>query len=393
MCPSFRATRDENHTTRARANLLRELLIHPVSDKRFSQPEILNALATCLSCKGCKAECPSNVDMGRYKAEYLQHHYDEAGTPLTVKLTSDLSKIQRLGMIAPCLYNGVLKFPLSANIIRKMMHFDSRRAIPGIYKFSLRHWLDKNPSKGNLTRKVFLFADEFTNYMDVEIGISFIRLMRKLGYEVEIPNHVDSGRIDISKGLLKKAKKLASTNVSLLKDIISSDTPLVGLEPSCILSFRDEYPDLVEADLKEDANSLSRNVLLYDEFIIREFRNGYIRKDQFSSENKTIRLHGHCHQKALVSILPSKEMLSIPANYHVDVIPSGCCGMAGAFGYSKDNYQLSMAIGEQVLFPAVRKASSSEIIAAPGTSCRQQILDGTGREALHPVQILEEALV
>lgn len=392
MCPSYRATKNENHTTRARANLLRELLIHPSSDKIFSQPDILNALATCLSCKGCKSECPSNVDMARYKAEYLQHHYDESGVPLSVRLTSDLSKIQQLGMTVPGVYNSFLKSSFFGGIIHRVMHFDKRRNIPGIYKFSLRDWLKRNQSEKKYSRKLYLFADEFTNYMDVEIGMAFVQLMRKLGYEVIIPEHIDSGRVDISKGLLKKAKTIANKNVGLLKDIISDETPLVGLEPSCILTFRDEYPDLVDKSMKNDACSLAKNVLLFDEFFVREYRKGNISPDQFTSEAKNIKLHGHCHQKALVSILPSKEMLSIPKNFRVEVIPSGCCGMAGAFGYDENNYDLSMAIGEQVLFPAVRQSDSSTIIAAPGTSCRQQILDGTGRTALHPVQILLSVL-
>lgn len=393
MCPSFRATRDENHTTRARANLLRELLIHPSSDKVFSQPEILNALSTCLSCKGCKSECPSNVDMARYKAEYLQHHYDESGVPLSVTLTSCLSTIQRLGMIVPSLYNTLIKSQLFGGVIKKVMNFDSRRSIPGIYKYTLRKWLLRHPSTGDYKHKVYLFADEFTNYMDVEVGIAFIKLMRTLGYEVIIPEHVDSGRIDISKGLLKKAKEKVNKNIRLLKDLITEETPLVGLEPSCILSFRDEYPDLADRELKDASISLGKNAILFDEFIVREFKNGNIKQEQFTTEHKKIKLHGHCHQKALVSILPSKEILRIPQNFEVEVIPSGCCGMAGAFGYDRKHYDLSMAVGEQVLFPAVRETSDNTIIAAPGTSCRQQILDGTGRKALHPVQILLEALI
>lgn len=392
MCPSFRATRDENHSTRARANLLRELLIHPSSNKVFSQLEILNALSTCLSCKGCKSECPSNVDMARYKAEYLQHHYDESGVPLSVTLTSYLSSIQRLGMIVPTLYNTLIKSQLFGGVIKKLMHFDSRRAMPGIYKCTLRYWLERNPSTDEYKRKVYLFADEFTNYMDVEVGISFIKLMRALRYDVVIPEHTDSGRIDISKGLLKKAKEKVDKNVRLLKDLISEETPLVGLEPSCILSFRDEYPDLADSELKDASIALGKNTLLFDEFIVREYKKGNIKTDQFTTEYIKIKLHGHCHQKALVSILPSKEMLKIPQNFDVEVIPSGCCGMAGAFGYDKKNYELSMAIGEQVLFPSVRTALDDTIISAPGTSCRHQILDGTGRQPLHPVQILMNAL-
>lgn len=393
MCPSYRATMDESHTTRARANLLRELLIHPANDKVFSQPEILDALATCLSCKGCKSECPSNVDMARYKAEYLQHHYDESGIPIPVKLTSGLSKIQKLGMLMPGVFNFFVSNPVTGGVIKNIMRFDHRRSIPKIHKYTLRNWMKNNPSEDTYKSKVYLFADEFTDYMDVEIGITFVRLLRGLGYEVVIPEHKDSGRIDISKGLLKKAKAIANNNVNLLKDIVSDESPLVGIEPSAILSFRDEYPDLVEQGIRDDAIKLSKNTLLFDEFIVKEFRKGNITSENFSDKTKKIKLHGHCHQKALVSIFPSKEMLSIPKNFKVEIVPSGCCGMAGAFGYDKNNYELSMAIGEQVLFPAVRTADENTVIAAPGTSCRQQIFDGTGIHALHPIQILFDALI
>lgn len=240
---------------------------------------------------------------------------------------------------------------------------------------------------------MYLFADEFTNYIDVVIGIKFIKLLRTLGYEVVIPEHVESGRTELSKGLLRKARSIAEKNIGLLKDIISEETPLVGIEPSCILSFRDEYPDLVVDELKEEARNLSVNCLLFDEFIVREIHKGNIKKEQFTKAPLHIKLHGHCHQKSLASVEPSKEMLSLPKNYEVDIMPTGCCGMAGAFGYEKEHYELSMQIGEQILFPAIRQAKESICIAAPGTSCRQQIKDGTGREAYHPIEILYDVLL
>ena len=185
---------------------------------------------------------------------------------------------------------------------------------------------------------------------------------------------------------------MARKNVLLLKDAVSERIPLVGIEPSCILSFRDEYPDLVGDDLKEETVKLGKNCLLYDEFFTREMRAGRIRAEQFTRQPLKIILHGHCHQKSLASVEPSREMLSLPVNYSVEVIPSGCCGMAGAFGYEKKHYELSMKIGEQVLFPAVRDAGENVCISAPGTSCRQQIKDGTGKQALHPIEVLYEAL-
>lgn len=393
MCPVYRATKDEKDTTRARSNILRNLIIHPERGKMFSQPEILAALDSCLSCKACKAECPSNVDMARFKAEYMQHHYDETHVPLRSLLVANLTRIQKIGMIFPAMYNAVVSSCLTSPVLKRILSFAPQRSIPGIYKFTLRHWLRSHPETKRYDKKVYLFADEFTDYMDVEIGITFIKLLRALGYQVIIPKHVESGRTELSKGMLRKAKKTADKNVELLKDIINDEVPLVGIEPSCILVFRDEYPDLVRAGLKEEALSLAAHCLLFDEFIIREIHKGNITADQFTDKPQKIRLHGHCHQKALVSIEPSREMLSLPLNYTVEVIPSGCCGMAGAFGYEKEHYAISMQIGEQVLFPAIRSADSETIIAAPGTSCRQQIMDGTGVRAYHPVEILYQALV
>ena len=209
---------------------------------------------------------------------------------------------------------------------------------------------------------------------------------------MEIPRHVESGRAAISKGCLRLARKFAVKNVSLLKDIISAETPLVGIEPSCILSFRDEYPDLVPQEMRSDAKALGRHCLLFDEFLVREFQAGRIGKDAFREVRADIWLHGHCHQKSLVGVGKSAEMLRMIPGATVHVIPSGCCGMAGSFGYEKEHYATSMAIGEMVLFPAVRQAGPDAIVAAPGTSCRQQILDGTGIHALHQVEVLYDCL-
>lgn len=394
MCPSFRTTGEEDHTTRARANVLRELLTHPKTKKIYDQPDILEALETCVSCKACKSECPSNVDIARFKAEFLQHHYDTCGVPLKAYLVAHLTDVQRLGTLFPWLYNVFVHNRLTSNILKRVLHFAPERAVPGLYKTTLRRWVKQNVSrvKTPSVGKVYLFADEFTNYMDVEVGMQMVELLNGLGYEVVIPRHVESGRTAISKGMLKVARRIARKNVVFLKDVVSSEVPLVGIEPSCILSFRDEYPDLVGDDLKAAAVGLGKNCLLYDEFFVREIHAGRIRAEQFTEDSLKIVLHGHCHQKSLASVEPSREMLSLPANYEVEVIPSGCCGMAGAFGYERKHYELSMKIGEQVLFPAVRAVGERVCIAAPGTSCRQQIKDGTGRVALHPVQVLRRAL-
>jgi Fe-S oxidoreductase len=241
-------------------------------------------------------------------------------------------------------------------------------------------------------KKVYLFCDEFTNFNDTEIGIKAILLLEKLGYEVIIPKHEESGRAWLSKGLVRAAKRLANKNISLLSKMINEETPLIGIEPSAILTFRDEYIDLADDENLAAAKALAKNVFLIDEFIANEIDKGHICKDLFTKEKRLIKLHGHCQQKALSSVAPSVKIMSLPENYSVETIPSGCCGMAGSFGYEKEHYDISLKIGELVLLPAVRAQAEDVIIAAPGTSCRHQIKDGTGRKALHTVEVLYEAL-
>ena len=240
--------------------------------------------------------------------------------------------------------------------------------------------------------KVHLFCDEFTNYTDTQVGIKAIELLSRLGYQVDLPPHRESGRTYLSKGLLLKAKALANSNVQALAGLVDPTSPLIGIEPSALLTLRDEYLDLVDPGLREEAKRLSDGSMLIDEFIAREMEAGKIKPSQFHQDQKRIKLHGHCHQKALASQVPTKKMLSLPENYKVELIPSGCCGMAGSFGYEKEHYKLSMEIGELVLVPEIRKLDNEVLVAAPGTSCRHQIADGTGKAALHPVEILFEAL-
>jgi len=333
--------------------------------------------------------------MTRLKAEFMQHYYEENSIGLKVWMVANLPRFQAIFSIFPFLYNFVVQNNITVGLLKKVLHFAPERTLPTLSKLTLKtlalRYCKKNAIE-NSKGKVYLFADEFTNHMEAEIGLKFIQLLDYLGYEVTIPKHKESGRTALSKGLLKKAKKIANANVSLLKDLITEDMPLVGIEPSCILSFRDEYPDLVDGVLKVPAKELAKNSLLFDEFLLREIKKGNISSDDFKDDKAKIFLHGHCHQKSLASVEASKDILSLPQNYEVEMIPSGCCGMAGAFGYEKNHYSLSMKMGEQVLFPAVRKANLVQIISAPGTSCRQQIKDGTGREALHPIEILFNAL-
>ena len=395
MCPSYMATRNEQDTTRARANILREVLTRSQKSNPFDSDEIASVMDLCLSCKGCKSECPSNVDVARLKAEWLQQRYDTRGVPMRARLIGNFSNAMTWASLAPGVFNFLVTNSVSAQIFKRFAGFAEGRSMPHLSRTPLRRWHRIHANKSDLfpNGRVFLFCDEFTNFNDADIGAKAVRLLNRLGYEVVIPNHVDSGRAQISKGLLREAQKLAIRNVELLQDVISSDSPLVGIEPSAILGFRDEVPDLVPEALVKGANQLAKNALLVDEFIAREAKNGRIRSDSFTQTPGKIKLHGHCHQKALASLAATVTALELPVNYKVEVIPSGCCGMAGSFGYEEEHFAVSMKIGELVLLPAVRSATADIMIAAPGTSCRHQIKDGTGRIALHPVEILHDALV
>jgi FAD/FMN-containing dehydrogenase/Fe-S oxidoreductase len=397
MCPSYMATRNEKDTTRARANILREFLTNSNKINRFDHNEIKEVMDLCLSCKACKSECPSNVDMAKLKAEWLQHYYDANGIPMRSRLIANFNASSRLGAIAPGIYNFVMTNGAISKLVKRFSGFAVERSMPTLYKTTLKAWYNKHKRKQDTRktgiRKVYLFCDEFTNFNDTEIGIKAILLLEKLGYEVLIPKHEESGRAWLSKGLVRAAKKIANKNISLLSPYITAETPLVGIEPSAILTFRDEYVDLADDDQFEAAKQLSANVFTIDEFIAGEIEKGNITSAQFTKEKRNIKLHGHCQQKALSSVSSSVKLLSLPENYSVSTIPSGCCGMAGSFGYEKEHFEVSQQIGELVLFPAVRQQPEDVIIAAPGTSCRHQIKDGTGRKSLHPVEVLYEALI
>lgn len=399
MCPSYMATRNEKDTTRARANILREALTNPillspnneVENKRFNDKRVKEVMDLCLACKGCKSECPSNVDVAKLKMEFLYHYQKANGTPIRSRLIGNFSKLSNIASYVPWAYNLVFKNASLRRVANSVVGFHPDRTMPLLHNTTLKKWFSKQ-SLQTSAKKLYLFCDEFTNYNDVEIGKKAIDLFQKLGYEVIISEHDVSGRAYLSKGMLDEAKEIANRNVAMLSNIVSEEIPLVGIEPSAILTFRDEYPELVDNALAEKASELAKNVLLFDEFIAREMDAKRITREQFTASKKLIKLHGHCQQKAVGSLVPTKKMLSLPEGYTVQLIPSGCCGMAGSFGYEKEHYELSMQIGELVLFPTVRAQESGTIIAAPGTSCRHQIHDGTGRKAQHPIEILWEAL-
>ncbi len=390
MCPSYMATRNEKDTTRARANILREILTRSKEENPFASKEIYEVMDLCLSCKGCASECPSNVDVATLKAEFLYQHYKTHGVPLRATAIANIGKLHALGSQVPGLSRFFLENPLTSGLLKKVLNIAPQRSLPAPVK-SLRSWYRRQEARlaapgkrGNL----YFFFDEFTNYQDVEVGKKAIELLHRLGYGVKAVDHAESGRAYLSKGLLKEARRMAMYNVHTFQPLVSAEVPLVGLEPSAILGFRDEYPRLVIPENRDLARKLAAHCFTIEEFLAKEAEAGHIGPDDFTSEPRQILLHGHCHQKALSAVSFTEKLLRLPQNYQVQTIPSGCCGMAGSFGYEAEHYDLSMKVGELVLFPAVRQANDTTLIVAPGTSCRHQIWDGTRRKALHPVEVL-----
>lgn len=401
LCPAYKVSGNELFTTRARANVIRELLTRGVGPDSgrgdrslLDSDEIRSMLDSCLACKGCKSECPSNVDMTRIRSELLQQRYDKSGVPIRIWLVARMPALSRIAMVAPSVYNAFVSWGWSARLLKGLLGFASGRNLPRLSRATMRTLVRRESGKhcGEFPKgKVYLFADEFTDMQEAELGLKFAKLLFALGYKVEIPRHVESGRAAISKGVLKHARKCAAENVRLLRGIVSETTPIVGIEPSCILSFRDEYPDLVDPEMRPAAKKLGAAALLFDEFLLREIRAGRISSGSFRKGAVEIWLHGHCHQKSLVGVDKTAAVLRELLGAKVNVIPGGCCGMAGSFGYEKDHYEMSMAIGEMVLFPAVRRAVERKcdaVVSAPGTSCRHHIKDATGVTAFHPIELL-----
>ena len=387
MCPTFKASGEEIDAPRARANIIREVLAFSKEKDPLSSELIKVVLDNCLMCKACKNECPSNVDIAKLKSEVLQHYQDTNGYDISIRLVNALPRLQALASIAPFVYNGVVSWGFSSSLIKKMMGFAQERTLPKIGVCNFEKEMKRCEKKGFI-KTIYLFIDEFSRYQDYQITKTAIRLFSALGYKVKRAPIKESGRIAFSKGMLKRAKKLAKKNIELLLPLINDSTPLVGLEPSAVLSFRDEYPDL----LKRDLSGLNANVFLFDEFLAREIDCGNIDRELFTDEKRNVLLHGHCQQKALIGTEFMETMLTLPRNYPVEVIPSGCRGMAGSYGYEQKHYEMSKKIAHSVLIPAIENADKDTIISAPGTSCREQISHFSSREALHPIEVLYNAL-
>jgi hypothetical protein len=386
MCPSYRATKDEKDTTRARANTLREFLTNSKRSNKFNHQELKEVFDLCLSCKACASECPSNVDVAALKSEFLYQYQEENGYSFRNSMFANNVKYNKIGSLFPSLTNLVL----NTYVTKSIMGISLKRSVPKLTPKTLKSWYKKQTHSSS-KKIIYVFCDEFTNFYDTEIGKDTVIVLKRLGYNPTFIKHPESGRSFISKGFLKEAKALANKNVSIFKELITDKTPLIGIEPSAILTFRDEYIRL--ADDINSAKIIAKNTFTIEEFLKNEFEKGNIRTNQFTNEKKSIKIHGHCHQKALSSTHATFSILNIPKNYTPTIMNTGCCGMAGSFGYEKEHYKISMQVGEDTLFPKIRNTSKETEIIASGTSCRHQILDGTNRYAKHPITVLREAII
>jgi FAD/FMN-containing dehydrogenase/Fe-S oxidoreductase len=397
MCPSYMATLDEKDTTRGRANVFRQALYSPNPRDAFSSEELRSALELCLSCKGCKSECPANVDMARLKAEFTQQYHDAKGTPLSAKIFGNYGSLSRLASMVPWLANFFLRFFLSRWVMRWMLGVSLKRRLPA---YASRRFIKQfddyrrdHPADTDADG-VWLYVDPFTEYTEPEVAMAAVRVLEAGGYRVEILPVEDDGRTFLSKGLVRDAKALTEANMERLAPLFEDcpDQMIVGLEPSALLTFRDEAPDLCDSTYKPIAKKCAERAMLLEEFVVQGFDDGRFSQVFRAQEHAPVLLHGHCHQKAIVGVGPTEQALR-QAGYDVETLATGCCGMAGSFGYEHAHYEVSMDIGELVLFPALRDAEADTLVCAPGTSCRHQIHDGVRRTAEHPAILLERALV
>ena len=391
MCPSFMATREEEHSTRGRANLLRAALSGTLPEGTITNQRLYDAMDLCLECKACKSECESGVDMAKLKYEFLDNYYKNNKRPFRNKFFAHIARFSRLGSKFAPLANFGAASPIGRFFSSAFLGVHPNRQLPKFASPTLAQWFASRTGtnvKGTPKGTVALFNDTFMNYNYPEIGIAAVELLEAAGYRVQLANAECCGRPMISKGLLDEAAAYARYNIDRLYAFADQGVPIIGCEPSCLLTFRDEYPEFCQ---DERAAKVADHSYMIDEFLAMLQEKGELDL-VFTSLEKKVLFHGHCHQKSLVGTGPSMAALRLPPGYQVELINSGCCGMAGSFGFEKEHYDISMAIGEQVLFPTIRESGPEWEVAVMGVSCRQQVEHGTGRPARHLVEILRDAV-
>lgn len=389
MCPSYHATRDEKDTTRARANALRQYLTQPDG---ISEDQLKEVFDLCISCKACKRECPSNVDASSFKAEVTYNYYKNHRRPLRDYLFGYNDTINKNLNPFKTLYNFSVSNTTVSRLVKAMSGVHQDRSLPELSAETFQEILKTAQMKpiSKPLRTVYLFVDEFTNRLESGIGKDAIELLVGLGYEIKYLPNQQSGRALLSKGFLNKARQVCVHNVDLYKDVITEETPLIGIEPSAILSFRDDYKRLYpDSSIVEE---LSKHVFLIEEFLAHEINEGRITSKQFSDEVQKVKIHVHCHQKALSNMKFTFDCINVVSNAKVTIMSTGCCGMAGGFGYEKEHFEVSKTISNLSLIPAIHKSSEDTVILSNGSSCRHQIRDFANREALHPVSFLRQNL-
>lgn len=388
MCPSYMGTLDEEHSTRGRANALRNAIAGRTPQEEFTGKRLYEVMDLCLECKACKAECPSNVDMAKLKYEFLDHYHRANGLPLRNRLFGGIAMLNRIGSSLAPISNWLAKSSVNRWLLERVAGIDRRRPLPQFAGETFEEWFHRHRAEGDGAKgAVVLFSDTFNNYNTPGVAIAATRYMERSGYRVVLADKKCCGRPMISKGMLGQAKENAAWNVDKLAPYAENGTPIVGLEPSCLLTLRDEYPEFLRTTA---AKKVAENSFLFEEFVMREHKEGRLTLNSSGNGKKTL-LHGHCHQKALVGTAPTVSMLRL-AGYDVSEVDSGCCGMAGSFGFEKEHYDLSTRIGNRRLAPAVKAAGAAVEIVAPGISCRQQIDHLAQRAAKHPAELMWEAV-
>ena len=386
MCPSYMATREEIHSTRGRARILFEALTTDLLPGGFADPALRDALELCLSCKGCRSECPSSVDMAAYRAEFFFNYYQRHRRPLSSAFFGKLHEVARLASYAPSIANAVAHAPIVGGVIKKALAIHPDRELPRFARRSFRSWFERRTAPRAGKRDVVLFPDTFNNFFEPHVAIAAVEVLERAGFRVIIPRRqLCCGRPLYDQGMLEQAKARLRDVMEALDPFVAVGIPIVGLEPSCILTFRDELPSLFPDDAR--AVALASNSLLLDELLVRE-------GDNFAPpemRRRTI-VQGHCHQKAIAGIADEVTLLSRAAGAELEVLDAGCCGMAGAFGYDREHFEVSKAIGARVLIPAIDKAPPEAIIVADGFSCRSQIRHFCpSRRPMHLAEVLNLA--
>ncbi len=390
MCPSYMVTREEEHSTRGRANALRAAINGHLPEDALTSPRLYEVLDLCLECKGCKAECPSNVDMAKLKYEFLAHYHARHGTPLRARLFGNIERLNRLGCALAPVSNWMAGSAPARWILGRVLGIHPSRQLPPFASQTFDRWFaSRNGRRPKASQgSVVLFNDCYMTYNYPEIGKAAVKVLEAAGFDVVLAEKKCCGRPMISKGLIAEAKRNAADNVDRLSPFVARGVPIVGCEPSCILTFRDEYPDLLD---DPRVGALARQSFMIEEFLASLHGRGALNLP-WRNGARSLLLHGHCHQKALIGSAPSLQALRMLPGAKVEEVDSGCCGMAGSFGYEKEHYELSLAIGSRRLFPAVTAKGPEWEVVAAGVSCRQQIAHGTGRRARHLIEVLADAL-